>query len=389
MTLSEVFHLRTLPALRTLCPASLLAPRHANKHREGHVAGVSMHSEAARLPQFSTMRLAMMRRARRARTALAVLSTLAAFLGATCAQEPTFTTRSSVVIVPALVRDVQGNAVYGLKATDFSIKDDRLDQLVHLDEAAEADPVSVVVALQIGGRAKREFPRIRGLSAMLQPIFGQPNAQVALVEFDSKVSLIQDFTHNDRLVEEELNHLESGDGSAAILDAIGYSVKLLDGVPKGRQRVLLLVSETRDHGSQQGKIDDVITEIGNSNTVVYALPFSPSLSQVLDTARGSNSDERQAMPDLVAPLAMTLAAMKRNIPRTIASMTGGEYELFSSRKSFETKMTSFSNHLHSRYLLSFEPQSPHPGLHEIHVNLKEPGTATVLSRTSYWAQAAD
>jgi VWFA-related protein len=254
----------------------------------------------------------MMRRARHTRTVLTVLSTLAAFLGATCAQEPTFTTRSSVVIVPALVRDAEGNAVYGLKATDFSIEDDRVDQLVHLDEAADADPVSVVVALQIGGRARREFSRIRGLSGMLQPIFGQPNAQVALVEFDSKVNLIQDFTHNDRLVEEELNHLESGDGSAAILDAIEDSVKLLDRVPKGRQRVLLLVSETRDHGSQQVKINDVVTEVGNSNTVVYALPFSPALSQVLDNARGSNRDEWQPMPDLLAPLAMTVAAMRKN-----------------------------------------------------------------------------
>jgi hypothetical protein len=70
-------------------------------------------------------------------------------------------------------------------------------------------------------------------------------------------------------------------------------------------------------------------------------------------------------------------------------MTGGEYELFSSRKSFETKMTSFSNHLHSRYLLSFEPKDPHPGLHEIHVRLKQPGTATVLSRTSYWVRPAE
>jgi hypothetical protein len=81
------------------------------------------------------MRLAMKRRARDARTALTVLSALAAFLAASYAQEPTFTTRSSVVIVPALVRDVQGDAVYGLKATDFSVEDDRVDQPVHLDEA--------------------------------------------------------------------------------------------------------------------------------------------------------------------------------------------------------------------------------------------------------------
>jgi hypothetical protein len=67
-------------------------------------------------------------------------------------------------------------------------------------------------------------------------------------------------------------------------------------------------------------------------------------------------------------------------------MTGGEYELFSSRKGFETRMNSFSNHLHNRYLLSFEPKNPHPGLHRIRVRLKVRDQAeTILFRTSYWA----
>src|SRR5258707_15608606 len=113
---------------------------------------------------------------------------------------------------------------------------------------------------------------------MLQPIFGQPNAKVALVEFDSKVNFVQDFTHNDGLIEEELKQLQPGDDGAAILDALDYSVKLLEALPAGRQRVLLLISETRDHGSKQAKIENVGTAIGNSSTVIYALPFSPSLS---------------------------------------------------------------------------------------------------------------
>jgi len=119
---------------------------------------------------------------------------------------------------------------------------------------------------------------------------------------------------------------------------------------------------------------------------VYALPFSPSLSQVLDTERGSNKDEWGAGPDLLAPLMMASQAMRKNAPKAIAGMTGGEYEMFASRKSFERLMTGFTNHLHSRYLLSFEPKSPHPGLHEIRVRLRTSGKEMVLARTSYWAE---
>ena len=83
---------------------------------------------------------------------------------------------------------------------------------------------------------------------------------------------------------------------------------------------------------------------------------------------------------------MSLAAMKKNMPQAIASMSGGEYELFASRKSFETRMNNFANHVHGRYLLSFEPRSPRPGLHQIRVRLKDPARdETVLFRSNYWA----
>jgi hypothetical protein len=152
--------------------------------------------------------------------------------------------------------------------------------------------------------------------------------------------------------------------------------------------VLVRISETRDHGSHGTKIEKVVADVGNSNVVVYALPFSPSWSQVLDTERGSNRDEGRTSGDLLAPLMMASQSVRRNTPRAIADMTGGEYELFSSRKSFERLLTEFTNHLQSRYLLSFEPRDPHAGLHAIRVQLRSPEKRSVLARNSYWAEAA-
>ncbi len=307
---------------------------------------------------------------------------------ATAQQEPTFSSQSNLVLVPTMIRDDKGNIVYGLHAQDFIIEDDGIGQAVHLDEAAEAAPVSLVIAVQCGRRAWREFARMRGVASMLDPILSDKNNQAALLFFDSKLNLVRDFTNNGDLIEEDLKNLQPGDNGATILDAVAYSVKLLAKLPENQQRVLLLISETRDHGSHFAKLDDVITLVGVTNTAVYTLPFSPSLSQVLDTERGSNRDEAywNAPPNVVAPLLMARQAMKKNIPKAIAAMTGGEYELFSSRKGFETRMNSFSNHLHNRYLLSFEPKNPHPGLHQIRVRLKDPAAAeTVLFRSNYWA----
>ena len=311
---------------------------------------------------------------------------LAPLCGGAVCQETTLHSQSNVVVIPALVKSAQGEIVYGLDAKDFVVEDDGVEQVVHLDEAAEGQPVAMVIAIQRGRRADYEFPRMRGLSAMLDPLVAEGHSSVAIVEFDSQVQTAQDFTGSSEKIAWTLKELQSGDGGAAILDAVDYSVKMLENTPKERQRVLLLISETRDHGSQ-AKVEDVVAKIGQSSTAVYALTFSPSRSNILDTMRGNNINEMHPSPDLLAPLIMAAEAMKKNMPKAVAAMTGGEYEMFATGKNFDLRMIDFSNHLHSRYLLSIEPKNPHAGLHQIQVRLRDPGDRTVLARTRYWVAA--
>jgi hypothetical protein len=79
-----------------------------------------------------------------------VVLLLLLFGGAWAQQEPSFTSQGNLVPVPTLVRDAAGNAVYGMQAEDFIIEDDGVEQAVHLDEAADAEPLSLVIAVQCG-----------------------------------------------------------------------------------------------------------------------------------------------------------------------------------------------------------------------------------------------
>ncbi len=312
---------------------------------------------------------------------------LALLAGSALAQETTLRTQTNVVLIPALVKDARGGVVYGLEAKDFTIEDDGVEQPVRLDEAPEGQPVSLVVAVQKGRRASYEFPRMQGLKTMLYPLFALGTARVAILEFDSQVDLTRNFTKDESLIDADLSNLQPGDGGATILDAVNCSVGLLKQEPQERLRVLLLISETRDHGSKV-KVNDVVAAIGQSNSVMYALAFSPALSNILDTGRGSNKDEMQQGVNFFDLAYRTAQAMRKNIPSTIAAMTGGEYELFATRKKFEVRMNDFTNHLHGRYLLSFAPKDPRPGLHQIRVQLKRAKDSKVLARTSYWVEDA-
>ena len=287
--------------------------------------------------------------------------------------------------MPSLVKDQQGNVVYGLTAQDFVVEDDGVEQAVRLDETPEGQPISLVLVIQRGRRASYEFPRMNGLSTMLEPLFAQGTARAAVVEFDSKAVLARNFTHDETLVTDDLKALQPGDDGAAILDAVQLGIHLLSEEPEDRLRILLLISETRDHGSK-AKIEDAIAAIGRANAAMYALAFSPGLSNVLDTARGTNKDEMHEGVNFLDLMYRTAQAMRKNIPSTVAAMTGGEYQLFATRKKFDVRMNDFDNHLHSRYLLSITPKNPHSGLHHLRVRLKNDSGGFVLARTTYWAE---
>jgi len=126
--------------------------------------------------------------------------------------------------------------------------------------------------------------------------------------------------------------------------------------------------------------------IDENNVSVYALPFSPYLSQQDDVLRGANRDEWRPNIDVVEKFAALHQSLRNNVPKTLTWLTGGEYETFHTRSGFESHMLSFTNHLESRYRLSFDPKNPHPGFHEIGVRLRQasPGESLVY-RHGYWA----
>jgi hypothetical protein len=94
-----------------------------------------------------------------------------------------------------------------------------------------------------------------------------------------------------------------------------------------------------------------------------------------------------APPLLIARVAVieTTEGLQRNIPETVAHLTGGEYFKLSDAKSLEQSLATISNHIPNRYVLSFQPQSPHPGFHFITLELPNHVDLQVSARNGYWA----
>lgn len=296
---------------------------------------------------------------------------------------PTFRVSTSVVIVPTLVEKPNGDVVYGLKPSDFQVFDNGVEQKIHVDDDLDTQPVSLVVCVERGRDAPMEFDKIGKLGPLLEEFIGNGRGEVALVAFDSRPVWVEPFTQNVDSVTKALRKMPGGDGGAAILDAVGYSVNLLEEQPQDHRRVLLLISESRDHGSHRFTVPQLVERIGTSNTLVQSLVFSPSKAEMIEWARGHGGEGTEA--NLLAPLMMTVNAMRRNTPKTLAALSGGEYSPFTRDKGFQKRVLEAASHARNRYILSFHPTDLTPGLHTIRVKLTQDYGAHVIARDSYWA----
>ena len=286
------------------------------------------------------------------------------------------------VLVPTLVEKKDGDVIYGLKASDFVVEDDGVPQKIRVQEEMDTAPVALVVAVEEGGASVLEFDKLAHLGPLLDEFLAEPKSRVALIGFDSEPHLIQDFTHAGDEINKELRHLEPGDGGAAILDTIAYGVSLLELEPKEYRRVLLVVSEKRDHGSKHTKPVQLIKSIGESDVLVLSVSFSPARAEFLHDAADNGDDRTLSM---LSTLAMAVEAFKKNVSKEIAGMSGGEYTTFTNDKKFEARVVEAASHTRNRYLITFSPSNPKPGLHTITVKTAVDYGARIVARANYWA----
>ncbi len=333
----------------------------------------------------------------------------------------TISVSSSLVVVPALVKTKSGQLVFTLKADDFTVKDDGIPQKLQLEEDTDSQPLALVVVVEVGGDGIHYLDEYADLGPLLDAIVGNVPHRIALVDFDSEPELLHGFTSDLSKIVTELNRIESGDDGASVLDAMSFATSLLRKQPPAYRRAILLISETLDQGSHID-LTEALHELSDTNTSIYALSFPSTKTEIKKEARkfgyegqpplppgpehGCFSRDPNAPPhttesrgeqdfdclaELLPPLRLakmveiaTRNSLRKNVPETCAHLSGGEYFSFKDPKSLHRDLFTISNDVPNRYVLTFHPQSPHPGLHALTVELKQHPDFRLDARTEYW-----
>jgi VWFA-related protein len=274
---------------------------------------------------------------------------LALFSGLLAAQEPILHVPVRLVVAPTSVTDRSGNFINGLTAADFQLYDNDVPQQIHED--GDFLPISLAIAIQ--SNLKRQVvERVHELGPLLGALVVGVGGEAAIFTFDDKLQVCQNFTSDLGRLTHALRRIEFSPGPDHVIDAALDAMRLLDQRPELRRRILLLISESKDMGSQS-TLDDALSDVTMSNTLIYWL----------NVARGAGADD-------------PVPAMTR--------YTGGQQYAIENERALERAITQIGEEIHGQYLLSYTPaHTDESGFHRIRVVTRRAGME-VRSRPGYW-----
>jgi VWFA-related protein len=326
-------------------------------------------------------------------------------------QGPSFRTGVNVVVAPTVVTDRQGDYINGLQPQDFQLTDNGKPQLIKVDVTYV--PISLVVAIQANSGAEPVLPKIQKIGSLFRGLVTGEQGEVALLGFDHRIQLLQDFTSDTDKIEEGLKKLRPGSSSSRMTDAVVEASRMLSKRPPNRRRVLLLISETRDYGSE-AKVRDALTDLQFQNVTVYSVninrfvnsfltkPEAPRPSAIPPEARGlpagvpptpdnaaqmvpvTGKNSANFIPAFVEIFRQVKGIFVDNPTEVYTRFSGGREQTFVKQSDLEHAIGSIGSELHSEYLLTYTPDNRQEGgFHEIQVSVNRPG-AKIRTRPGYW-----
>ena len=326
------------------------------------------------------------------------------------------------VSTPAWVYDRDGNTVSGLRPEQFRLFDNGKEQNIQVDVSFV--PISLVICIQANANVEGLLPHVRKIGNLVKPLLIGDQGQAAVIKYDHRIETIQPFTSDGDQITEAIAKIRPGSSTSRMIDAVSQATAMLQRQPRNRQRIILLIGETRDVASEV-RLRTALMDIQVANVTFYAVDMSRFMTTLTATPQPGRQDNRPAplagaatippgvavTPTSVAhatgggggtagraefiPLLLELyrdakAIFKKNPVEAFTQATGGMEFGFRNLRTLEDAFQKLGEQLHSSYTISYSPNNREAaGWHEIKVDV--PGRrdiAKVQTRPGYWLGAS-
>lgn len=327
------------------------------------------------------------------------------------ADQPSDTIRLTVnfVIAPTTVTDGRGNYVNGLKPAEFRLYDN--GKLQEITQDIGFMPLSLVICIQKSANVESILPKIRRTGTVMRDMLVGQDGEAAIVAFDHRIQVLQDFTNDVDKINAALEKLQPGGQNSRLIDTVNEATRMLRG-KKDRRKVILLISETLDRSSEASfreiadnvQVNNIDVYTLNINRLISSLTAKPAYPRTNPFPAGSQPRPGPApqepttqaqytgapgygvdfVPVVVEAFRAVKAIFVSNPAEVLTKFTGGREYSFTTANDLENAIGAIGTELRSQYLLSYNPNNKvEGGFHKIVVEVARSGLK-VRTRPGYW-----
>jgi|WetSurMetagenome_2_1015567.scaffolds.fasta_scaffold92606_2 VWFA-related protein len=189
-------------------------------------------------------------------------------------QDTQTTIRTEVALVNVVFSAVDRNnkRVKGLTKDDFIVLEDRQPQTIeYFSDMAEGSPVPLTIALLLdtSGSVKNKLEYEKDTAAeFFRTILRKSKDLALLIQFDSDVNLVQDFTDDTKSLINAMDSLEAGN-STSLYDAIFLAAEEKLRGETGR-KIIIAITDGEDTASKVRK-EEAIEVAQKNDVLIYGI----------------------------------------------------------------------------------------------------------------------
>jgi Ca-activated chloride channel family protein len=235
---------------------------------------------------------------------------------------------SPLVVINATITDAKGKPAAGLKQTQFQVFEDGKEQEIEFFEA-EKTPFAAVILLDSSGSMEQRVSLAR--SAAIQFLDRlRIDDMTAIYNFDSKISLVQDFS-NSRDIYEGVFDIKAN-GMTVLNDAIIKASEELSKRPEKR-RAIIVLSDGADTISKHSS-DKALKAALAVNATIYTVDMS--------ALNAGNSRER---------------IQNQGVLKNFADKSGGKFIATPGGVAMRDAFKNIVEELGVQYTLGYQPSN--------------------------------
>ncbi len=240
---------------------------------------------------------------------------------------------TDLVLLDVAVIDQTGKPIMNLNKEDFTVFEDRVKQAIEDVDRVDA-PLSLGIVIDTSGsmRTKLQIVSDSALSLVKQL---KETDEAFVAQFKAEAELLRDFTRDKRELEDGLNELFTG-GGTALLDAIIATADHAQEKGKQRKKALVVITDGVEKNSNW-KEKEVIKAIQEDDVQVY-------LIGILD-----ESDEGTSL------FGKSATKKAKDLLIRLAEDSGGRAFFPKEASEMPAVMAQVAKDLRSQYVVSYTP----------------------------------